>query len=101
MVGALLGDCFDTGGWTRFGYIIATAREDNLLCRAGEQVPMHEFHHWDTPQPGDALGRKSLRQAVALCVCHGHAVRGFPPLPFLRQACHGTALLAACRKETL
>jgi len=45
MVGALPGDCFDTGKLTRFGYITATAREDNLLCRAGEQVPMHEFHH--------------------------------------------------------
>lgn len=56
MVGALPGDCFDTGKLTRFGYITATAREDNLLCRAGEQVPMHEFHHWDTPQPGDAFG---------------------------------------------
>ena len=38
MVGALPGDCFDTGKLTRFGYITATAREDNLLCRAGDAM---------------------------------------------------------------
>ena len=55
MVGALPGDCFDTGKLTRCGYITATAREGSLLCRAGEQVPMHEFHHWDSTQTGTAF----------------------------------------------
>ncbi|MFQ9028211.1 MAG: hypothetical protein ACLR54_00285 [Oscillospiraceae bacterium] len=59
MAGALPGDCFDTGKLTRFGYITATAQEDSLLCRAGEQVPMHEFHHWDTPSPAALFWRKS------------------------------------------
>ena len=57
MVGALPGDCFDTGRLTRFGYITATAQADSLLCRAGEQVPMHEFHHWDTPSPAALFWR--------------------------------------------
>lgn len=32
-----------------FTKFTATAREDNLLCRAGEQVPMHKFHRMGHP----------------------------------------------------
>ena len=102
MVGALPGDCFDTGKQTRFGYITATAREDNLLCRAGEQVPMHEFHHWDTPQPGDAFGAekpsgKQWRCAYATDTLYA----GFPHFHFYAKPVMAQRFLAACRKETL
>ena len=102
MVGALPGDCFDTGKLTRFGYITATAREDNLLCRAGEQVPMHEFHHWDTPQPGDAFGAekpsgKQWRCAYATDTLYA----GFPHFHFYAKPVMAQRFLAACRKEML
>ena len=102
MVGALPGDCFDTGRLPRFGYIAATAREDNLLCRAGEQVPMHEFHHWDTPQPGDAFGAekpsgKQWRCAYATDTLYA----GFPHFHFYAKPVMAQRFLAACRKETL
>ena len=102
MVGALPGDCFDTGKLTRFGYITATAREDSLLCRAGEQVPMHEFHHWDTPQPGDAFGAekpsgKQWRCAYATDTLYA----GFPHFHFYAKPVMAQRFLAACRKETL
>ena len=102
MVGALPGDCFDTGRLTRFGYITATAQEDSLLCRAGEQVPMHEFHHWDTPQPGDAFGAekpsgKQWRCAYATDTLYA----GFPHFHFYAKPVMAQRFLAACRKETL
>ena len=102
MVGALPGDCFDTGRLTRFGYITATARKDSLLCRAGEQVPMHEFHHWDTPQPGDAFGAekpsgKQWRCAYATDTLYA----GFPHFHFYAKPVMAQRFLAACRKETL
>ncbi len=102
MVGALPGDCFDTGKLTRFGYITATAREDNLLCRAGEQVPMHEFHRWDTPQPGDAFeaekpSGKQWRCAYATDTLYA----GFPHFHFYAKPVMAQRFLAACRKETL
>ena len=102
MVGALPGDCFDTGKLTRFGYITATAREDSLLCRAGEQVPMHEFHHWDTPQPGDAFGAekpsgKQWRCAYATDTLYA----GFPHFHFYAKPVMAQRFLSACRKETL
>ena len=55
MAGVLPGDGFRAGRLVRFGYADLTAREDSLLFRAGERVPVHEFHHWDSTCPGDAL----------------------------------------------
>ena len=31
------------------------AQEDSLLFRAGERVPVHEFHYWDTTESGTAF----------------------------------------------
>ncbi len=55
MAGVLPGEGFRAGRLVRFGYADLTAREDSLLFRAGERVPVHEFHHWDSTCPGDAL----------------------------------------------
>ena len=102
MVGALPGDCFDTGRLTRFGYITATAREDSLLCRAGEQVPMHEFHHWDTPQPGGAfLAEKPSGKQWRCAYATDTLYAGFPHFHFYAKPVMAQRFLAACRKETL
>ena len=39
----------------RFGYAQLTARADSLLLRAGETVPVHEFHYWDSTENGAAF----------------------------------------------
>lgn len=102
MVGALPGDCFDTGKLTRFGYITATAQEDSLLCRAGEQVPMHEFHHWDTPLPGRAfLAEKPSGKQWRCAYATDTLYAGFPHFHFYAKPVMAQRFLAACRKETL
>ena len=55
MAGVLPGEGYRTKGLVRFGYAALTAEEDSLLFRKGEQIPAHEFHHWDTTAPGAAL----------------------------------------------
>ena len=55
MVGAIPGRSFRTPKLGRFGYIDITAKEDNLLARAGDVLPAHEFHYWDSDSPGDAF----------------------------------------------
>lgn len=52
MVGFLPGKSWDNHKLTRFGYVTLRAGRDNLLCRAGEEIRGHEFHHWDTEDPG-------------------------------------------------
>ena len=55
MAGLLPGEAANAGGLRRFGYAEMQAREDSLLFRAGERVPVHEFHYWDTTESGSAF----------------------------------------------
>lgn len=55
LAGVLPGDGYKTGRLQRFGYKNLTAEEDSLLFRAGESVPVHEFHYWDCTEPGAVL----------------------------------------------
>ena len=55
MAGVLPGEGFPVGKLVRFGYARLHARADSLLFRAGETVPVHEFHHWDCTDNGDAF----------------------------------------------
>ena len=100
MAGVLPGTCFDTGRLCRFGYVNLTAGADNLLCRAGESIPAHEFHHWDCTVPGDAFGAvkasgKSWQAAVATDTLYA----GFPHFHFRSNPAFAKNFLDACRKE--
>lgn len=61
MAGVLPGRGLRTERLVRFGYAELTARQDSMLFRTGESVPIHEFHYWDSTQNGDACtARKPL-----------------------------------------
>ena len=65
MVGVLPGHGLPAGHLVRFGYKELVAREDSLLLRKGEHLPVHEFHHWDSTDIGEAFevekpGRKTV-----------------------------------------
>lgn len=55
MAGVLPGAGYKTDRLQRFGYKNLTPEEDSLLFRAGEVVPVHEFHHWDCTEPEPVL----------------------------------------------
>lgn len=68
MVQVLPGCGVKTKRLVRFGYAELTARQDNLLLCAGETVPIHEFHYWDSTQNGSAcIARKPLGQRQWMC----------------------------------
>ena len=52
MAGVLPGEGFKVGRLVRFGYAKLTAHKDSMLFRAGETLPVHEFHHWDSTANG-------------------------------------------------
>lgn len=54
-VGALPGSGKKAGRLVRFGYATLTADADSLLLRAGESIPVHEFHYWDSDCNGTDL----------------------------------------------
>ena len=84
MCGVMDGAAFATSQLQRFGYIILTATQDNLLCKAGQSIRAHEFHYWESASPGDSfMARKAGRDIFYPCV---HATdslyAGFPHLYF-------------------
>ena len=55
MAGVLSGHGAGTGKLVRFGYGTISCSERSMLFRPGEEIPVHEFHYWDTTAPGSDL----------------------------------------------
>lgn len=55
MAGALPGHGAPRDRLVRFGYGMARAKTGSMLFEAGETVPVHEFHYWDSTENGDGL----------------------------------------------
>ncbi len=46
---------YATSALRRFGYLTLGSDQDTLLVHGGEQIPAHEFHHWDVTADGADL----------------------------------------------
>lgn len=55
MAGVLPGDGVKKNKLVRFGYAHLTAKSDSLLFAKGEQIPVHEFHYWDSDRNGEGF----------------------------------------------
>ena len=100
MVGYLPGRCRDTGRLTRFGYVTLTAKRDNLLCRAGESVRGHEFHHWDAENPGEGFTAEKASGKSWDCVfATDRLYAGFPHFHFCANPAFAENFYRACVKE--
>ncbi len=96
MAGVLPGSGVKEGRLVRFGYAEMTAKADSMLFRAGESLPVHEFHHWDSTANGTAFtARKSEKMQWECGFANENFYAGFPhlywagtPLPgrFVRAA---------------
>ena len=96
MAGVLPGDGVKVGRLVRFGYAVLTAKRDSMLFRAGESLPVHEFHHWDSTANGTAFtARKNENMQWECGFANENFYAGFPhlywagtPLPgrFVRAA---------------
>ena len=102
MVGFLPGKSFDNKKLTRFGYVTLTAKRDNLLCAAGEQIRGHEFHHWDAAQTGDAfVAEKSTGKQWDCVFADEHLSAGYPHFHFYANPAFAQRFYKACIKEKL
>ena len=54
-VGAVPGETFMTTSLQHFGYVTLKAEEDNLLGKAGDTIPAHEFHYSKSTLEGEAF----------------------------------------------
>ena len=100
MAGVLPGRCFDAGRLTRFGYLQLTAREDNLLCRAGESIPAHEFHRWNTDAPGEGFtARKENGREWSCVFSTPRLYAGYPHFHFYANPAFGVRFYETCLEE--
>lgn len=100
MVGFLPGGCWDNHKLTRFGYVTLRAKKDNLLCRAGEEIQGHEFHHWDAEYPGEdfSAGKPSGR-AWDCAFATDCLYAGYPHFHFYAAPHAAENFYEACVKE--
>ena len=81
MAGVLPGCGTRAGHLVRFGYATLTAKTDSLLFRAGEQLPIHEFHHWDSSCNGTAFTARKNQTTQWDCGFASQSLyAGFPHL---------------------
>ena len=101
MVGYLPGKSFDNGKLTRFGYVRLQAKKDQLLCKAGEEIRAHEFHHWDCTQPGSGFeALKDLSGRHWDCVVSTPTLyAGYPHFHFYANPSFGVNFYRACLEE--
>lgn len=100
MAGLLEGSSFDAGKLVRFGYIHLKAKKDCLLCKAGEEIPGHEFHHWDCTVPGaDFKAEKENGRSWDCAVSTDTLYAGYPHFHFYANPDFGINFYRACLKE--
>lgn len=101
MVGYLGGKSFDTGKLTRFGYVRLQAKADQMLCKAGEEIRGHEFHHWDCTEPGsDFTAVKELSGKRWECVVSTDRLyAGYPHFHFYSNPTFAVNFYRACLEE--
>ncbi len=82
--GVLHAPCFYQGFQRQFGYIILTAKKDQLLAKAGEELKGHEFHYFVSETDADAFCAEKpdhSRSWTAACASDTFYA-GFPHISF-------------------
>lgn len=102
MVGLVPGRAEKKGRLVRFGYAILTAEKDTILGPKGSQMPVHEFHYWDTTcEEGCFEARKPMAERKWHCVFQKkQMLAGFPHFYFNADRKMAIHYLEACRQYT-
>ncbi|MHB9292082.1 cobyrinic acid a,c-diamide synthase [Hollandina sp. SP2] len=83
MAGVLEAQAFKTKQLQRFGYVTLKAERDTLLCNAGDSIRAHEFHYWESTDPGcDFTACKSSGMTYPCIHASDSLYMGFPHLYF-------------------
>jgi cobyrinic acid a,c-diamide synthase len=84
LVGRIRGGCRKTSRLVRFGYASYTSRLDNLLCPAGGVIRGHEFHYWESDNPGNSfIAQKPVSKKEWPCIEAAETLcAGFPHFHF-------------------
>lgn len=97
LAGVIDGEVFPTKKLQRFGYAAMTANADNLLCRKGETIKIHEFHYWESTSCGNGFTAEKIDGRKYQC---GHIsdtlYAGFPHLYFYANTVIAERFIKKC-----
>lgn len=98
-VGVIDADARHGGRSRRFGYVTLTSRTDNLLAAQGATLRAHEFHYWESSNPGSAFSARKPQSDAAWEACHATPTlyAGFPHLHLGTEPVALGRFVAACR----
>jgi cobyrinic acid a,c-diamide synthase len=101
-VGLVPGRAKRAGRMGNFGYVTLRAERDNLLCPAGGRIRAHEFHYWQSENPGAGFrAEKPCGGKSWPCVHAGKTVyAGFPHLYFYANPAFAERFVRACAAYT-
>ena len=81
MCGVIHADAYRTQKLGRFGYITLTAKTDSAYFRSGEEIRAHEFHYFESGDPGAAFAAAKPNGREWTCMhAKGNLLAGFPHL---------------------
>lgn len=100
MVGIINGEAYKTDKLQRFGYVEITANSDNLLCMAGDKIPAHEFHYWNSTDLGNGFSAKKASSGMLYSCIHSNMsiYAGFPHLYFYAKPEIAVNYVKQCEK---
>jgi len=98
MVGVLHGGSHMTPRLQDFGYFRITARQDNLLCKTGQSIPAHFFHHSTSERQGACFtAQKAQGKSFDCIVCQGNVFAGYQHLHFWGNPGFARSFINACQ----
>ncbi len=98
MVGYLKGKSFATPSLKRFGYV--TLSDGKVFGKEVGEIPVHEFHYFDSEYCGDAfLAKKPLSEKSWNCmISEGNLLAGYPHLAYRGNIKVVKAFLGVCEE---
>lgn len=97
--GVVDGETYMTQKLNRFGYVVLTAKRDNLLCKKGGQINGHEFHYSDSTNNGDtfAVAKASGTKAWKAVYTTPNLYAGYPHIHLWGNTEFAVNFVKACR----
>lgn len=91
---------FPRDSLVRFGYINIEMKKDSILGQAGTVFRGHEFHYWDSTNPGrDCRAKKPVSNREWDCIiARDNLFVGFPHIHFYSNPLMAKNFLEACRR---
>ena len=97
--GVVDGETYMTQKLNRFGYVVLTAKRDNMLCKKGGQINGHEFHYSDSTNNGDtfAVAKASGTKAWEAVYTTPNLYAGYPHIHLWGNTEFAANFVKACR----